>query len=117
MRELVVGDLRIGLHENPDPLIEWSGVSLTPNPNPEISAFFSTLVDDLRGKKVTIDFIQLEYLNSIVVIAIIKLLQLLNSEFIETEVLYDKNSHWQVSAFKALESLASMMKNISVYGV
>ena len=97
-------------------LMSWMGQSDDRNPSLSLNPYLDRLAENLKGTELTIRFAQLEYMNSSTVPPIIQFMKKLDTDGVRTVITYDARSKWQSASFKALETLALMMKNISVRG-
>jgi len=117
MEDYNISNLKITISETEDSLIMiWKGSSDSANPGDDLNPYFQDNVVNFQNKKLMIDFSELEYMNSSTVPPIIKLIGLLNSKNITTTIIYLKDSNWQRTSFKALESIVKSMNNIEVTG-
>ena len=92
--------------------IVWKGRSEMREPGAVLNPYFSGLIDELEGKEVRVDFTLLEYMNSSTALPIINLIKSFERKKIRSSILYDKNNKWQVSSFKTLEILSSMINKV-----
>lgn len=97
-------------------VMAWLGRSTLPNPTEELMPYFLRHLGDWAGKRLTIDFRGLEYMNSSTVSLIVQLLKKLDEAMIGTTVVYDRSLKWQALSFQALESIDSLFKNIAITG-
>ncbi len=95
-------------------IMSWVGQSKERNPAQILTPYLDSLIDDLKGRHLTIEYSKLEYMNSSTVPPIILFLKKLNANGIKTAVTYNTLSKWQRASFKALETLALMMDNVTV---
>lgn len=96
--------------------MSWIGQSDDRNPAVSLNPYLDSLIEDLKGTELLVEYRQLEYMNSSTVPPIIQFLKKLNTNGIKTQITYDANSKWQCASFKALETLSLMMNNITVSG-
>jgi len=96
--------------------MSWLGQSDDKNPSESLSPYLIGITDTLTGKDLIIDFHELSYMNSSTVPPIIQFLKALHTKKITTRIVYNSQSKWQCASFKALESLSSMMRNLTVTG-
>lgn len=116
MKELVVDQLIIRVKTDRDLTIEWLGASTGRDPKSIIDPFFEDALQKFNGKRVIIDFADLEYINSTTIPAIMRLVRKLSNLELETQVFYNTSYRWQVVSFRALESLSRILKNVTVTG-
>ncbi len=95
----------------------WLGQSDERNPSESLTPYLNSLIDDLKGTRLTIEFARLEYMNSSTVPPIVQLLKNLDVNEIQTIITYDGHSHWQRASFKGLSATSLMMKNVTVKSV
>lgn len=94
----------------------WKGKSIDRDPSSTLNPYLSGLMDDLKGKKLEVDFSELEYMNSSTVPPIIELAKNLDKNKIESVISYNSSSSWQAASFKALETIVLKMENVEVKG-
>ena len=117
MKNFKGGSLEINLSkEGNKNLMQWHGQSVDRSPSALLNPYLDGLINDLKGTELIVDFIKLEYMNSSTVPPIIQFLKNIDASGITTTITYDANSKWQAASFKALETLALMMNNITVTG-
>ncbi len=92
----------------------WKGQSDDRNPSILLDPYLDSLLDDLKGSELNIEFEKLEYMNSSTVQPIVQFLKKLNTNEIKTIVTYDANSKWQSASFKALNTFSKMFPHITV---
>jgi len=117
MKPYDVGNLKIDIIEK-DGVIElvWLGKSDDREPSNTLTPFFSNLIQELKGKKVVIDFMRLSYMNSSTVRPILQMTQKFNAEGITTMIYYDPNVTFQRTSFSAISMLTKTMDYITVEG-
>lgn len=94
----------------------WKGKSDDRNPASMLDPYFTKIMDELKGTDVTVDFMELDYMNSSTVPPIIKFLKNLNSHKIDAVFTYSEKSKWQAASFKAFKTFSSMLPHITVEG-
>jgi len=109
-------NLEITLNESDKITMCWLGRSDSREPSAVLNPYINSVIEELGGKKIEVDFSKLEYMNSSTVPPIIQMLKSLNTKGINTVIYYDKNSKWQAASFKALETIANSMSTIEVVG-
>ena len=117
MGPLQAGNLQIEVLDGDPVTFNWLGESDARNPGSHIDPFMDDHVNRCNGRSFVIDFSRLAYMNSSTVGPIIRLLRLLNSNKIQTSVIYNEHLEWQRVSFKALLKLSKMFKYIEVRGV
>lgn len=94
--------------------IKWVGRSESPSPSDFLVPYFESILPELEGCKLTVDFKELAYMNSSSVSSIIKLVKMVYTAGIETRLVYNGNSPWQTTSFKALQTICIPMKTVKV---
>ena len=108
-------DLEIKFREEPGKnVMVWSGESRSRNPAAELEVYLTSIVDDLVGKDLEIEFLEVNFINSSTVIPIIHMMSLFNKKEIKSTLYYKKDSKWQFASFKALETITKGLKYIDV---
>jgi len=97
-------------------VMAWLGMSTLPNPTEELMPYFTKRMAEWGGKRLTLDFRGLEYMNSSTVSLIVQLLKKLDEAVAGTTVIYDRTLKWQALSFQALESIESLFKNVKITG-
>jgi hypothetical protein len=109
------GELEIAVkEENSGFYLTWLGKSVNRNPSDTLDPYFAGMIDQLKGKKVSIDFTKFEYMNSSTVSPIINFMKLLEENKIETVIYYNKDLKWQVVSFRALETIVTKYNSVLV---
>lgn len=98
-------------------VMSWIGKSDFKHPASYLMPYLDDFVSELSKTELAIEFSRVEYMNSSTVPPLIQLLKSLNERGIKTTITYNKNAHWQVMSFKALETLAKLLDNIEIKGV
>lgn len=111
------GSLKITIVQNGECVtLTWSGKSEDREPGALLNPYLQESVSAFKGKEFQVDFKPLEYMNSSTVPPIIHFIKDLETSGNKTTIFYDKDSKWQAASFKALETISTTMKNISVQG-
>ncbi len=97
-------------------VMAWMGKSDFRHPASYLMPYVDDFIHSLTAKELTVDFKQLEYMNSSTVPPLLHLLKNLNERGVKTNVIYNKKERWQVMSFKAFETLAKMLEHIEVEG-
>ena len=117
MKDYTCGELTIKIEENHNEVtMEWIGKSRDREPSKTLVPFFSEVVNDVAGKRLNIDFRNLDIMNSSTVPPIVRFVKNLEDNGIVTKIFYDSNIEWQEASFRALETVAMRFKNISISG-
>ena len=84
--------LIMGIYTKEDSITNlWLGASRVLKPSDFLSQFCNKLINRARGKKLIVDFSQLVIMNFSTIHFIITFIMKLNTEYIPTEIVYDKN--------------------------
>lgn len=116
MENLKEGTLEITVNDGEKLIMEWLGRSESREPSAVLNPYLKKIIDNASGKEIEVDFANLEYMNSSTVPPIIQMIKELDTKGIPTSIYYNKDSKWQAASFKALETIASSLKNIEVMG-
>lgn len=92
----------------------WEGKGLFQYPATRIDSFLEKLIPDIDSEGVILRFDNLSYLGSCAIHCIVKLLKRLNEARIKTRVVYNRESEWQRTAFRALENLSQGLNYITI---
>lgn len=118
MKNLTSGGLTIEIIvDGPKTVMRWLGQSDSRNPAGELNPYMNELLDDLKNLELTIDFTELEYMNSSTVPPILQFLKKLNDQEVKTTVAYKAELKWQAASFKALETFSRMFTHLTVMGI
>ncbi len=117
MKKLEQGDLTITVeHDRDETKVTWLGTSSAREPSKSIDPFLDNVINESDSQALTVDFRQLEYMNSSTVKPIIRMMKVLNEHKMRSTVVYDKSQRWQHISFKALKSLSEVLEFIDVDG-
>jgi hypothetical protein len=94
--------------------IIWRGVSDERDPGPTLRKYFATLLPQLKGKQVRVDFRPIEYMNSASVGAMITFVKDLNTAGISATLVYRVENTAQRVNFQCMKNLAMTMSGIEV---
>lgn len=97
--------------------MKWSGRSESRNPGEILNPYLDGLMKSLSGKKLTVDYCSLEYMNSSTVPPIIRFVKNCDTNNIETTINYKKDSEWQSASFKPLQTVCTLLKKVKVIGI
>ena len=100
--------------ENERPVISWHGSSELQDPSDSIGGFLHSLIPAIRGKRVTMDFRLLEYMNSATLQPLLRIMREYNVSDVFTEILYDANVEWQRILFRSVAAISTTLANVSV---
>lgn len=117
MNGIKVEDLEIKIVDSGSSVtMEWLGKSRG-NPNAVLLKYFDSILEDLIGKKLTIEFRNLDFMSSSTVTSIVRLVKSLEDKNIKAEINYMKDSEWQNASFIALATITRNMEHIAVNGL
>ena len=94
--------------------VVWSGMSEIQSPELSVGPFLKSLAPRLQGKKVTMDFRELEYINSATLQPILSLIKELDDNRIDTVIKYDKAMESQRITFRCIIAITQPLTHISV---
>ena len=118
LKNFASNGLKINTHiDGHTAIMNWLGQSDSRNPGAELNPYLDSLVEEMEGLELTINFADLEYMNSSTVSPIIQFLKKLNAQEIQTEVTYKAASKWQSASFKALETFSKILNCLKVKGI
>ena len=117
MEDFTSTELTIKVEETNDEIILlWIGKSREREPAKVLMPYFDGIYQELNGRKLKMNFRELETMNSSTVPPVVKFVKNLEDSGVATEILYDKNIEWQKASFKALETVTVRFKNILISG-
>lgn len=96
--------------------IVWHGVSETQDPELGIGQFLKDLLPSLAGKKVVVDFRDLDYMNSATTLTVLQLIRELSARELETELRYSTGAEWQRIAFRSLKTVTQTLPRVHIIG-
>ena len=84
--------------------VPWQGKSNDRNPSLYLGPFFEKVIKHVKdaGKKLELDFTQLQYMNSSTITPVVQLLDQARESGLSVFVLYDKSKSWQEISFSAM---------------
>jgi hypothetical protein len=95
--------------------ISWSGVSDARHPGTFLDPVVAELIEQLKGFEVTVDFTELEYMNSATVSPMLSLVKLLDGNGKPVLVLF-ADGDWQRTHLKCMTAIARTLQNVKVEG-
>lgn len=118
MEPFILGNLKI-LVEMKESMIKflWTGSSDNRELVNSLDLYYDKLMDQLKGNKLLIDFTKLEAMNSSSIPAIISCIKKLEDNQISTKIIYKKNSNWQKSSFRLLETMSERFNHVKIEGI
>lgn len=96
--------------------LKWIGISDDRNPSVSLDPYFDGIIDELEGTALTVDFMELAYMNSSTVHPIIKFHKKLDARKINAVIQYDASSKWQKAVFKAFKTLTHVLPHLTIEG-
>ena len=118
-RDHVDGPLTLHVHENGNVIeITWRGRSVAREPGQFILPILTKALDAAEhlGKKITIDFRQVEYLNSSTITPLIRILEQAKRGKAAVMVRYNSALNWQSLSFSALYLFQTADGRIKIQG-
>lgn len=94
----------------------WTGESDSRDPAGAVGPFLDALAKRLRGRRVEVNFDQLEYMNSATVTPIMQFVKDLSALAEKVVVKYDETLQWQATSFRAMRVVAKRWDNVEVIG-
>jgi hypothetical protein len=94
--------------------IAWTGLCEVQDPEVTIGPFLRGLIPSLVNRKVVMDFRKLEYMNSATMQPLFLLLKELNTNQIQTTILYDPGTEWQRISFRSIKAVTTTLPCITV---
>ena len=117
MEDLFFDELTIQIEDhNNEIIMKWKGKSRNKQPSETLIPYLNGIHQELKGKKLIIDFKDLQRMNSSTVPSIVLFIKTLEKNGVETTILYDNTLAWQKASFMALETVILRYSNISIYG-
>lgn len=95
--------------------IHWSGVSDSRSPSAFLVPVEQELLTHLRDAEVTVDFSQLEYMNSATVAPMLSLIKGLDAIGKPIVVIFS-TADWQRPHLKCMTAVARTLKNVTIEG-
>ncbi|MGA9524324.1 MAG: hypothetical protein WBV82_22910 [Myxococcaceae bacterium] len=115
MKRFEQDGLTIAVKDDPaNATVDWLGTSDSRDPTQVLSPYLDSLVDELKGKSVTVDFRKFEYMNSATVSPLINFVKKLDANGIRTTLIFDGSLNWQRLNAQCLKALASMLSCVEV---
>jgi hypothetical protein len=90
----------------------WKGFSQMRTPEVVLEPFLRERVAELKGRTLTVDFRQFEYMNSATQSPILQFFKSLDRNQIPTRVLYNMQVEWQRTSYQCMKVLFRSMPNI-----
>jgi hypothetical protein len=90
----------------------WKGFSQMRTPEFVLEPFLRERVAEFKGRTLTVDFRQFEYMNSATQSPILQFLKSLDRNKIPTRVLYNTQLEWQRTSYRCMKVLFRSMPNL-----
>ncbi len=117
MDNLEHGSLKVEISKERNPTkISFNGKSDDRFPERILDKYFESIVPELSGD-LTIEFLDLKFMNSSTVTSLVKLMRILEDREIHATFVYNENLKWQLPSFKALKTISRDSKYITVKGM
>lgn len=116
MTEHGLGQLQVSVVEQAQGplLMQFRGESDSSDAAELLRRLFDDHFELACQRGLTLDFMQLEYMNSSTFPPIVELIRRLHDRSVPISILYSKDKAWQRTPFKALSSIAAVYQNLSV---
>ena len=116
MTEHSFGQLAVRVVEPGDGplLMQFRGESDARDASAVLRSLFDAYLELAATRGLTLDFTQLEYMNSSTFPPIVELIRRMHERGAQVTINYAKDKSWQRTPFKALSSIAAVYKNLSV---
>jgi len=95
--------------------VTWLGSSDARNPSEFLNPLAETIVEEMRGATVTVDFRKLEFMNSSTVSPIINLIRKLEANSIDARVIF-VDGNWQRPHLRCMKTITRAFKHVKVNG-
>ena len=95
-------------------ILRWIGQSDDKNPATLLTPYLNDIVEDVEGRDVTIEYQQLDFMNSSSVRVILQFIATLNMRGVNTVATYDSSSPWQNASFRVLKTFCARMPHITI---
>ncbi len=110
------GDLVITVSRTgPKALVLWRGVSDARNPEAFLNETIRQIAEYVRGADVTVDFTELEYMNSATVVPLVGLIKTLDAGSTPILALFSEVD-WQRTHLNCMTIMGRSLKNVRVEG-
>jgi anti-anti-sigma regulatory factor len=116
MSEHSLGQLSVSVAEQADgPLcMRFRGESDSSDAAALLRSLFDGYFELAVARGLTLDFMQLDYMNSSTFPPIVELLRRMHERGAAITIFYSKDKAWQRTPFKALSSIAAVYRNLTV---
>ena len=112
--------LELNIFEDQDSVrIQWKGKSVDRDPSEFTSPILSEALENCinNGKKLILDFQELEFMNSSTITPVSKIIELGKSRSARITILYQKSKNWQELNFSALRIFETKDKQVEILGM
>lgn len=118
MKSLESEGLKIeAAEDNGKVTLTWKGKSRNMTPELILDPYFAEIIPNLTGKVLTVDFSQLQTMNSSTVPPILSFIRNLEEKQIQTEVKYDCCLGWQCASFIPLSTIIRNYKYVKIEAI
>ena len=93
--------------------ITWKGTSDSRNPGATLNPALEKLVQSVENFNVTVDFTELEYMNSATVAPLMELIRKLDNSCKAVQVVF-LNAGWQCTHSRCMSAIARTLKHVRV---
>ena len=117
MNSINIGSLDIVVTETPQSLrVVWKGEADERDPRKLLLPFLDEVTDraTAAGKKITLDFGELVFMNSACIGLAIAFLKALNEREVKVDVLYDTRHDWQTLSMKCTRTIFARTDNVKI---
>jgi len=117
MNDLIDGLLKINIENKENEIyLNWEGDSRDIDPASFLDPYLAGITEQIKtlGKKLIVNFKDLNSMNSSTVLPILKFIKNLEKESIQTEIIFDEESSWQKASFIPLSAITKLYKFVKV---
>ena len=115
MKEFKCEEFEIKVEETNNKIVmNWFGEAIGETISKGVMSYFDDILEELIGKEIQIDFRKLILMSTSIIQQLMKLFHNLETNKINTEIIYSKDMDWQRTAFAAVEKITGMYKHITI---
>jgi len=93
--------------------IAWKGTSDSRNPGAALNPALERLVQSVESFDVTVDFTELEYMNSATIAPLMELIRKLDTSCKSVQVVF-LDAGWQCTHYRCMSAIARTLKHVTV---